>query len=331
MEEEQNVAPSAEASAPEPLTIDTALARMNALDNPPEPEPAAPEPSADEEPVAEAEPAEAPEPEAEAKPEADPEDDFVHGNQRTRLRDGTVTTVGELKKLADQAKDYERQLQERSTRDAEAEQRLAQIAAQEQLFTNTVNQAKAILQANAPTKPDFEAYQRGEIDIITFTEQQARWNAYAEKWQQLTRAQQQQAQQAEAKRKEEQTQTIKRETELLREKFPELRTDEGFKTFREEVLSVAPKEYGLKPEELGSIADHRYLSILKDAIAYRKLQAAKPQALEKAKDAPPVQVQAPARRVSTQEKQAQTVKANFDRLRKTGSFDDALAILNSQI
>jgi hypothetical protein len=265
---------------------------------------------------------------AEDTPDAhtDADEPYAHGNARTRLRDGTVTTVGELKKAAEQAKEYQRQLQERETRDREFEQRQAQIAAQEQYFTNTVNQAKAVLQANFPPKPDEKLLEQG--DTFTYMEQKVRYDAAVEKWRQLDHAQKVQSQQAEQKRQEETKQRIAQELQLLKDAVPETRTEEGFKAFREDILTYGPKEYGFSAEELANRTDHRDFLVLKDAIAYRKLQAEKAKVAAKVKDVPPVQVQAPGRRVSPAEKQAQSVKTDFNRLRQTRSLDDALAILN---
>jgi hypothetical protein len=335
MEEETNVAASAEVSANEPMSFDSALSILNQADEAPvEEQTAAPEQAEAEETGDEADKAEAPEQqETDAAPDADTDADepYAHGNARTRLRDGTVTTVGELKKAAEQAKEYQRQLQERETRDREFEQRQAQIAAQEQFFTNTVNQAKAILQANIPPLPDEKLIEQG--DSFTYMEQKARRDAWELKWRQLDHAQKVQAQQADQKRQDEIKQRVAQELQLLKDAVPETRTDEGFKAFRDEILTHAPKEYGFSAEEITNLGDHRALRVLKDAIAYRKLQADKAKAMEKAKAAPPVQqtaqVQAPGRRVSPAEKQAQTVKSGFETLRKTGSFDDALRILNS--
>lgn len=338
MEEENQTAPSAEASVSEPMSFDSALSILNQADEAPvEENTAASEAPAGGETDVEAEQAEAPatEQETEAAPEAETEDDFVHGNHRTRLRDGTVTTVGELKKLADEAKELKAKLPTLEAREREFEQKAQAIAAQEQLFTQTINQAKAVLQANFPPKPDIEAYNRGEIDIITYTEQKARWDNAVEKWQTLNRAEQAKAQQAErekaelAKKQEDEFKQVKaQEFERLTEFVPELKTQEGFKAFREDILTHAPKEYGFSAEEIGNWVDHRSLRVLKDAIAYRKLQAEKAKVAEKVKNVPPVQVQAPGRRVSPAEKQAQEVKTGFERLRKTASFNDALAILN---
>jgi hypothetical protein len=327
MEEENNV-PSAEVSANEPLSFNGALDILNAADAPVE-TPAASETAEAVEPDVEADQAEPSQDEAEAASDAEPEAELVlHGNAKTRLRNGQEVTIGDLKKRWEEAEEYKARLPEFETRQREIEQKAQAIAAQEQLFTNSIQQAQEILRANFPPKPDYTAVERGEVDIITYQEQVAKYNHAAEKWQQLGRAKQAHEQQAQQRQSEELKQTIAREVELLREKMPSLRSDEGFKAFREDILTRAPKEFGIAPEKLASIKDHTELMVLHDALAYRKLQAEKAKVAAKVKDVPPVQVQAPGRRASPAEKQAQVVKTGFERLRQTGSFEDALAILN---
>lgn len=325
MEEEQTAAPSAEASAPEPVTFDSALEALNAQDTPaPEPEAAAdPEPE-------QADQAEdvAPSATDEAAPEAeDEEPEVLHGNARTRLRDGSVVTVGELKKAYDEAKEYRVNQAKFAAERQEFEAKQAQIAQAEQQTQRLIQQAKSVLQANFPPKPDPAALQRGEIDAITYTEQKAAWDAAAEKWHALNHAERAAAQKAEEEKATATRTRIMQEREafLTSEHGKDLHTEEAQRAFAQSVQKIA-KDYGATDEQLNGLTDAWVLKALKDAIAYRKLQAEKPKVLEKVKDVPPVQ--APGRRMGAAEKQAATLKDEFGRVRKTGSFDEALKILN---
>ncbi|EIM25745.1 hypothetical protein [Microvirga lotononidis] len=331
MEEETQSVPSAEVGASEPMSFDAALSILNAADEAPvEGTTAASEASADEGQDVEAGQADASTQEEEATSEAEPEAELVlHGNAKTRLRNGQEVTISELKKRWDEAEEYKAKLPEIEAREREFEQKQQAIAAQEQQTLHLIQQAKAVLQANFPPKPDYAAVQRGELDIITYQEQVAAYNHAAEKWHGLNRAEQARTEQTKREQAEANQQRIQKEIQLLKDAVPETRTEEGFKAFREEILTHAPK-FGFSAEEIGNLADHRHLRVLKAAIAYEKLQAEKAKVAAKVKDAPPVQVQAPGRRVSPTEQKAAQVKQQFDRLRKTGSFDDALAILNAQ-
>jgi hypothetical protein len=285
---------------------------------------AAPEPE-------QADPADAPEPEADATPEADPEaPEFLHGNARTRLRDGSEVTIGELKKAYDEAKEYRVKQAEFDAKRQEFEAKQTQIAQQEQYFQQTIQQAKQVLQANFPPKPDYSALERGEIDVITYTEQKARWDAAAEKWQSLSRAEQVAKQKAEEDSKAETQKRIADETQRFLDRSPDMKTREAQKAFADDVLKIGQDHYGFTPQDLAQKMDHRDLLVLKDAIAWRKLQADKSKALEKAKDAPPVQVQSPSRRVSAPERAAQNVSEKLAAARRSGglSMADALSLIN---
>jgi hypothetical protein len=330
MENEDHNVPSAEVSANEPMSFDSALSILNEADEAPvEETSAATEAPAGEEAVDEADQAEPSQDEAEAASDAEPEAELVlHGNAKTRLRNGQEVTIGDLKKRWEEAEEYKARLPEFETRQREIEQKAQAIAAQEQLFTRTIQQAQNLLRAKAPPKPDYAAYQRGEIDILTFTEQQANWTAFANEWQGLEQARQAHTQETERKQAETKQQRIAQERQRLIDAVPEFKTEEGFNAFRSDVLTHGTKDYGFSAEELGSLDDHRVLRVMKDAIAYRKLQADKAKVAAKVANVPPVQVQAPGRRVSPAERQAADVKTGFNRLRQTRSIDDAVAILN---
>lgn len=331
MENEDQNTVSAEASVSEPLSFDGALDILNQADEAPvEDKAAATEAPAGEEAVDEADQAEPSQDEADAASDAEPEAELVlHGNAKTRLRDGREVTLGELKKRFEKAEELEARLPEFETRQREIEQKAQAIAAQEAQTSQLIQQAKAVLQQNFPPKPDYAAVQRGELDIITYQEQVAAYNHAAEKWHGLNRAEQARAEQTKKEQAELKQQRIAEERQRLIDAVPEFKTEEGFAAFRTDVLTHGTKDYGFSAEELGSLDDHRVLRVMKDAIAYRKLQADKAKVAAKVKDVPPVQVQAPGRRVSPAEKQAQDVKTGFNRLRQTRSVDDALAILNS--
>jgi hypothetical protein len=324
METEEQNAVSAEATN-EPVTFESALDRLNAPDEPAAPETAEAAPEGDE-----ADRAEAPETETEADPDADPEaPEYLHGNARTRLRDGSEVTIGELKKAYDEAKEYRVKQAEFDAKRQEFEAKQTQIAQAEQQTNQLIQQAKQVLQANFPPKPDFAAVERGDLDHFTYREQKDRWDAAMEKWQTLSRAEMQAKQKAEEETKAETQKRIADETKLFIDRA-DLKTPEAQKAFADDVLKIGQEHYGFTPQDLAQKMDHRDLLVLKDAIAYRKLQADKPKALEKVKDVPPVTVQAPGRRVSAPERAAQAVSDKLAAARRSGglSMADALSLIN---
>jgi hypothetical protein len=248
-------------------------------------------------------------------------DDWVHGNARTRLRDGSEITVGELKKLADEAKEFKRRDSEFAAIQRDVQAKAAQVAQQEQLFAATIQQAITALQHTLPPEPDPKLRETDPIDY--FLKKDQRDSKMAE-LHRLQSAQQYAAAQAQAQQAQQFQTVLKNEQTKLYEQAPDLADEGKRRTFYGDLIS-AGKHYGFSDDEMNSIHDHRVMLMAKDAIAYRKLQAAKPKAMEKAKAATPVSK--PAARVSSNERVSAKHKALFERARKTRSVDDFGALL----
>lgn len=92
-----------------------------------------------------------------------------------------------------------------------------------------------------------------------------------------------------------------------------------------EIASVATKHYGITPAELKAISednpDARFVHVLHDAMKWRALQAAKPQAMQKVTQAPKV-----IKPAATPPKQ-RTNLAALDRLKKNGRIEDLATFL----
>lgn len=93
----------------------------------------------------------------------------------------------------------------------------------------------------------------------------------------------------------------------------------------QEIASVATKHYGITPAELKAISednpDARFVHVLHDAMKWRALQAAKPQAMQKVTQAPKV-----IKPAATPPKQRNNLAA-LDRLKKNGRVEDLAAFL----
>jgi chemotaxis protein histidine kinase CheA len=246
------------------------------------------------------------EPADDAEPEAEPEEDqYVHGNARTRLSDGTVTTVGELKKLAAEAKEYRAKMPNIAAAEQQLQARQAQIAQQEQFVQTVLPQAVQILKAYIPPPPDPELLNPNSAKYDTFLhyEQQAR-HAYAiAELQQLQGAQeahaahqrQQADQAAEAARRE----RVVEGGRILREKIPDIADPEKAKAIYEGFVSTAER-FGYTAADVDGVDDPRLLHMVHElsvgdkalrakAAAYDKLMAQQKKAQPKVQSAPPVQ------------------------------------------
>lgn len=246
---------------------------------------------------------------------------FVHGNARTRLRDGTSVSVAELKKSFDEAKEFRRRESEFTANARQVEARAAQTAQQEQLFAATISQAIAALQQAIPPEPDPALLEADPIDY--FQKKEKRDSKLAE-INRLQAAQNYSAQQSRAEQAQQFQGRLKAEQAQLYERAPELVDETKRREFYADMISIG-KTYGFSEEEMNNVHDHKVMLMVKDAIAYRKLQADKPKAMEKAKNAVPVQK--PSARVTSNERSSQKLKSTFERARKTRSIDDVGAVL----
>lgn len=288
---------------------------------PTEPETAAAETPASEETAEQAAPAEEAEPEAESEPEQ-----IVHGNAKTRLRDGTVVAVADLKKAFDELKDLRAKEPELSATQQQLQARAAQLAQQQQFFQQVLPVVLEKAKAAIPAEPDPSLLTR---DPIAHYEQTvARNNAIAE-FRKLEAAQVAHTQQL-AKAQEEQFKSYLTEQQRqLADKLPDIRVPEKRAEIYKGFVDTASK-FGFSQEEVDSVHDHRLLHMVHvlagKAAAYDRLQAEKPKVQEKAKAAVPVAT--PQRRVSPEETRNQVREEQIQRLRaRGGRIDDAAAIL----
>lgn len=250
---------------------------------------------------------------------------YVAHNGRVKLADGTEATVADLIAGNLKGADYTRKTQEvaEQRRSVEAQSTEAQAskkqAEEQRQFMTT------LLQQIVPPAPDPSLLDDRSPNFDPMRYQRAKaeneqWTAYLDR---LTQDQQRAAQerQAEAQRKE--RERADSEWDALIAKVPEFKDDKRLNRFVSDMKEHA-EHYGLKPEELRQVAlDHRQALVLKDAIAWRKLQAKKPDVAKKVEGRPPVQKG--GKRLNSSERNARTANDAMTRLKQSGSERDAVA------
>lgn len=113
------------------------------------------------------------------------------------------------------------------------------------------------------------------------------------------------------------------ESAKLAEAFPQVRTQEGYKSFFDKTSETA-KQLGYSDEEIAQAVDHRLFKLAHYARLGMQAEAAKAKARDKVKNAPPV-----AQPKRAKGKNAVAARRNADamrRLEKTGSIHDAMSI-----
>lgn len=246
---------------------------------------------------------------------------FVADNAKVRLDDGTVVLVRDLKKGSLLNADYTRKTQEVAEQRRSVESQSSQL---KQLETQLGEQREFVanlIQSVLPQEPDPLLAQ---TDPYAYTTQKATydtWQRYLERLNGDKAAAQQRAEQEAAKAKSDKANA---EWAKLLEKMPALKDETRLKSFVTDIREHGSK-YGFTIEELGAAlsSDARQAEVLRDAIAWRKLQASKPKVQSKVEGRPPVQKG--GKRLSPDGQKARSQSVAMTRLQQSGSVNDAVA------
>jgi hypothetical protein len=277
----------------------------------PEGEQAADEPGQEPEPAA----GEADEPAGEpAEPEEAEKQDFIPGNALTRMQDGSVRPVGELKKAWGELQELKQGQGDLTA----ARQQIDQERASLQQRAQELDQL--IAQMGQSGIPDPASDELWETDPIAASQQDRRHNLAKQRHDQLV---------AEQKRKSDEARTayaVEQGRKLL-EAAPELNDPVKAQEFGK-VFTAAVSVMGMKPHEVDvSSLDHRavlgVVKLYEKAAKWDQLQADKTKAAKKAEGAAPVQ--APGRRLNPGENRDSQLEALHKRARQTGSLEDVAA------
>jgi hypothetical protein len=239
------------------------------------------------------------------------------------LEDGQKISLGELKRNNLFQRDYTRKTEElkqqREQLQTEHQKRVseaeAEISSQRDFILNYA-------QRFMPRQPDPAMMDETSpgYDPIGYLHAQRQ---YEQEVQQFNAIVQQREQQTAAERQQQERDrkaTIAEEQAKLFEKMPKLKDEKARAAFYKEAVEIGTSTYGIAPEEIGQIGDHRYMRILHDAIQYRKA-VAKAGSVQKQVSAKPKLVQ--QQRMAPQAVQARDREGKFQALRESGSIDDA--------
>ena len=317
----------------EELSLDEAATRYAALTSEPVTDQGDEEDAEDSDtPVDDAEDVETPEDEdGETGDEDQAEDDdeepetekgrFVADNAKVRLEDGTVTTIAELKKGSLLLPDYTRKTQEVAEQRRTVESQSQALQQHAQQLAQQRDYVTQLVQAFMPPPPDPSIL---DVDPHGYQKQRVeyeQWMAHHQNLAAMAQAEQQQAQQRAAQERKDREQ---REWNATLEKMPALKDETRLKGFIRDIEQHG-LGYGFSKEEIANALtmDHRQALVLRDAMAWRKLQADKTKVTSKVEGRPPVQKG--TRRLSPDGQKVRKQSAAFERLRKTGSVEDAAA------
>ena len=111
---------------------------------------------------------------------------------------------------------------------------------------------------------------------------------------------------------------------LAAEKIPEFADPSKADTFKLNMRNTL-RDYGFNDTEIGSLADHRFLMVAKDAMSYKAFQNKKPIVQKKVANAPKV-IKAGVSKPQTSSGR-EVIRNKINKLRKTGNLGDAQSAL----
>lgn len=254
--------------------------------------------------------------------ESDDAGKFVSPKGKVKLPDGSTVSVDELIKGNLRDGDYRRKTMELADSRKAHEAQSATVKQKETQLAEQADYMVRLLETIVPKAPDAAM---ATNDPLAYMQQEA---AHKQWMQHLTylRQQQQQAQQAgQAEAAANEKATADREWGALLEKASDLKDAGRLKAFATDITKHGA-EYGFTPQEIARVAlDHRQALVLKDAIAWRKLQANKGKIAVKTENRPPVQ--RGGTRQSPGVQNVRQTRAAMDRLNSSGKLADGVAAL----
>jgi hypothetical protein len=239
-----------------------------------------------------------------------------------------VITVADLKRNNLFQRDYTKKTTELKAKETEVETLKSEVSQQAQSLDQFREYAAWYAEQFLPKQPEpFKGNRIADpMGYLEWSQKNDEWQAHAQAWQAFQQ-QGQMAQQQKAGETQKQAETrLATERNALLKAMPVLKDPVKGKQTWDAIVAGAQNEYGITAEEVNTVGDHRMLVALRDAIAYRRIKAKAPQvqAQVAAKPAMKPGKRAPTNTAPTKERQARS-----ERLRQTGSIDDAVALLSS--
>ena len=268
-----------------------------------------------------------PESQVDDEDDQEPESDhgrFVASNGKVRLPDGTVSTVSDLIAGNMKERDYRQKTMELAPQRRALEEQSSAVKALEQQVNERLTYAASLLESLTPQAPEPPADPNDPIAYIEYLRAKENYDRYAAHSQYIQQQMGMTRQQAEEQARQQRMQRAAEENRVLLEKIPAIKDPAKLKALADDILS-AGEGAGYSRQELAEAVpyDHRMALVLQKAAKWDRLQASKPKVTEKVQGRPPVQRS--GRQLSGDTKRAQRASDAVNRLRETGSHDDAVA------
>lgn len=255
---------------------------------------------------------------AETEPQTSDEESLIE------LSTGDKVTLDDLKSGYLREADYTRKTQQLAEVRKSAEEKDSQRAKE---WADRAQSLEAFFQFVAETDPVVSQAKGKDLTKLAaedpgeYIKIKAQLEARAERFNEW--------QQTRAKIVQEEAARIQKDNyERLLEKRPEL-ADKTKAKSQADALGKYLLDEGVTEQEIQSLTDHRLLIIAMKAMEYDRLQKAKPEQARKVVNLP--KVQKPGTSAGKPSEATDKLKSNLQRLRKTGTLDDAASVFASML
>lgn len=253
---------------------------------------------------------------------------FAGDDAKVRLPDGSVLTIAQLKSGNLMDRDYRQKTMALSEEKKAFDSQFQAVEQTKQQLAEQQDYMSKLLQSLMPPPPQrpTASVLADPIARLQYQEQKEAYDDFVQHLQYIQQQQEGSKQELTAKQQAEQQGRIQNEFAALVEKAPELKDQSKLQAFEADLIATGAA-YGFTREDIAAQVphDHRMALVLRDAMAWRKLQSSKTKVQDKspAPQRPPVQKG--GKRQSPGNIQAREARSAMDRLDKTGSLRDGIA------
>jgi DNA repair exonuclease SbcCD ATPase subunit len=232
-------------------------------------------------------------------------------------------TLDDLKRSYSGQAYIQQGMQQAAEQKKQAEEAYVALQNERQQLNQLLNQINSGQVLSPPKEPDQALFKK---DPIGYMEAKMKYDGEMKSFNE----QQSQLQQFQAQQNQQMQQAmqlhLQEEVQKLSEKMPEFKDSKKADEIKKNLLDYG-QSIGYSADELNNVIDHRAFIVLNKARLYDQLNANKPKAQSKAKNARPMLKSGVKKSSSTQSQKAK--EQAVSRMRKTGSIDDVASFLIS--
>lgn len=249
---------------------------------------------------------------------------FAPDSAKTTLEDGTVITVAELKRNSLFQRDYTKKTTELAESRKAFEAEKSQVDQQAQSLRDYAEKLTAFSQKFLPKPPEpfTGTADTDPMGYLNYIRQRDEYQAALAEFQGIETGKAGLSEAEKARQEQASMESLRAEMELLKSKDTVFADPGKAKAFIDKAVNKGAEWWGLSPDDIGGMTSHKAFLILRDAVRWREAVArsTETKAQVQAKPIPPA-----GRRVDPRARTSADRQSRAERLRRSGSVDDAAA------